>query len=97
MIMKALGDPTRRAILNLLRQSDMSAGAIAEHFDLAKATLSGHFEVLKAADLVETTRQGTTIMYSLRVSVLEDAMISLLDGFDLAASVTRRLVSKEET
>ncbi len=94
--MKALADPTRRAVLNLLRQSDMSAGAIAEHFDLAKATLSGHFDVLKAADLVETTRQGTTIMYSLRVSVLEDAMISLLDGFDLAASVAHRLVSKED-
>ena len=93
--MKALADPTRRAILNLLRQEDMSAGAIADHFDLAKATLSGHFDVLKAADLVETTRQGTTIIYSLRVSVLEDAMISLLDGFDIATSVTRRIVAKE--
>ncbi len=79
----ALADPTRRAILKLLRSRDMTAGELAERFPLAKSTLSGHFSVLKDAGLVVTERQGTTIVYSANVSALEEAVgvvMGLLGG-----------------
>ncbi len=75
---RALNDPTRREILRLLRQRDMSAGEIAERFPLAKSTLSGHFGVLKHAGLVVTERQGTSIVYSLNVSALEEIVAAVL-------------------
>jgi ArsR family transcriptional regulator, repressor of sdpIR and other operons len=80
---RALNDPTRREILRLLRQRDMTAGEIAERFPLAKSTLSGHFSVLKHAGLVVTERQGTTIVYSLNISALEEmvaAVVALQSG-----------------
>lgn len=70
----ALADPTRRAILKLLRRRDMTAGEIAERFPLAKSTLSGHFAVLKEAGLIVAERQGTTIFYSANVSAIEEAL-----------------------
>src|SRR5665213_1600851 len=82
-VYKALSDPTRRRILELLRQRDMSAGEIAGHFDLAKPTLSGHFTVLKAADLVDTEKSGTTVTYRLNLSVLEAALMSLIEAFQI--------------
>ena len=82
-VFNALSDPTRRRILELLRQHQMSAGEIAAHFDLAKPTLSGHFAVLKAADLVDTEKSGTTIIYRLNLSVLEAALLSLIDTFQI--------------
>jgi ArsR family transcriptional regulator len=83
-IFKALADPTRREILRLLRQNDMTAGDIASHFQLAKPTLSGHFAVLREADLIESDRRGTTITYRLNLSVLEEALCLFMDGFGLA-------------
>jgi DNA-binding transcriptional ArsR family regulator len=82
-VYKALSDPTRRRILELLRQREMSAGEIADHFHLAKPTLSGHFAVLKAADLVDAEKSGTTIIYRLNLSVLETALMSLIEAFQL--------------
>jgi ArsR family transcriptional regulator, arsenate/arsenite/antimonite-responsive transcriptional repressor len=82
-VYKALADPSRRRILELLREREMSAGEIADHFDLAKPTLSGHFAVLKGADLVQTEKHGTTIIYRLNVSVLEEALMALMNGFRL--------------
>jgi len=82
-VYKALADPTRRRILQLLREREMSAGEIAEHFDLAKPTLSGHFAVLREAGLVSPERTGTTIIYRLNVSVLEEALMALMDAFRL--------------
>jgi ArsR family transcriptional regulator, arsenate/arsenite/antimonite-responsive transcriptional repressor len=82
-IYRALADPTRRKILELLRDRDLSAGEIAAHFDLAKPTLSGHFAILKAADLIQADKVGTTIMYHLNVSVLEEALLSLMNTFNL--------------
>ncbi len=82
-VFKALGDPTRRRILKLLRRRDMSAGEIAERFPLANSTLSGHFNVLKHAGLIVAERQGTSIRYSLNVSAFESglaAVLELLDG-----------------
>jgi ArsR family transcriptional regulator len=78
-VLQALADPTRREILKLLKRRDLSAGEIAERFPLAKSTLSGHFNVLKRAGLVVTERRGTTILYSLNMSALEQALASLRD------------------
>lgn len=73
-VFTALGDPTRRAILKLLRSHDMSAGEIARRFPLARSTLSGHFTVLKEAGLIVAERHGTTIVYSANVSAIEEAL-----------------------
>lgn len=73
-IFTALADPTRRRILKLLRNNDLSAGEIAERFPLAKSTLSGHFTVLKESGLIVSERHGTTIVYSANVSAIEEAL-----------------------
>ena len=82
-VFEALAHPVRREILKLLRKRAMSAGELAEHFTIAKPTLSGHFTVLKNADLVSTERQGTTIIYRLNLSVMEEALAAFvsLAGF----------------
>ena len=67
----------------MLRERDMTAGEIAEHFSLAKPTLSRHFAVLKEADLIVGDKNGTTITYSINASVLEEALMLLLDAFKL--------------
>ena len=72
---------TRRRILELLRERDLTAGEIAEHFPQKKPTLSKHFTVLKDADLIQGTRNGTSITYTLNVSVLEEALLSLMNTF----------------
>jgi len=77
-VFDALAHPARRKILKLLRNGPMSAGDLAERFDLAKPTLSGHFAVLKAADLVTAERKGTSILYRLNMSVLEEALAALM-------------------
>ncbi|MEN6520423.1 MAG: autorepressor SdpR family transcription factor [Armatimonadota bacterium] len=82
-VFRALSDPTRRKILQLLRKRDMTAGEIAKHFEITKPTLSRHFAILKEADLIYGNRVRTTITYHLNVSVLEDALVTLLDTFDL--------------
>lgn len=71
---KALGDPTRRHILELLRTKDLTAGEIAEHFDMTKPSLSHHLSTLKTAGLVDAERDGQNIIYSLNTSVLQDLM-----------------------
>jgi DNA-binding transcriptional ArsR family regulator len=81
-LFRALGDPTRREILRLLRRGDLSAGEIAERFPLARSTLSGHFRVLLHAGLVVRERRGTTILYSLNVSAFEEAVAGVLELLD---------------
>ena len=76
---RALSDPTRREILRLLRRQDLTAGELAERFPLARSTLSGHFNVLKAAGLIVSERKGTTIVYSLNVSAFEETMAAVLE------------------
>ena len=73
-VFEALAHPVRREILRLLRKKAMTAGELAEHFTIAKPTLSGHFTVLKNADLVTTERNGTSITYRLNMSVMEEAL-----------------------
>ncbi len=77
-VFRALSDPTRREILALLRNGDLTAGNLAERFPLARSTLSQHCAVLKDAGLVVTERQGTVIVYSLNVSALEEALGALM-------------------
>lgn len=71
---KALADPTRRHILELLRTKDLTAGEIAEHFDMTKPSLSHHLNTLKTAGLVDAERDGQNIIYSLDTSVLQGLM-----------------------
>ena len=77
--LKALSDPTRREILNLLKSGTKSAGEISEHFDITAAAISRHLSVLKDADLIEDTREGKYIFYTLNASVLEEIMLWITD------------------
>lgn len=86
---KALADPTRRRVLSLLRERDMTAGELAAQFELSWPTMSGHFAVLRDADLISADRSGSTITYHLNLSVLEEAMAALLDAFRIGPGATR--------
>ena len=77
--MKALADPTRREILNLLKTGRMSAGEITDRFHITAAAISRHLSVLKEADLIRDTRDGKFIFYELNASVLEEIMLWLTD------------------
>ena len=80
-VFKALSDPTRREVLALLRSGPMSAGELAERFDVTRATLSAHFAVLREAGLVTSEKQGRSVIYQLQMSVLEDALLSFAQAF----------------
>ena len=77
--LRALADPIRREILNLLKSGRMSAGDIVEHFDVTGASISRHLSVLKDADLIRDTREGKFIFYELNVSVLEETLLWIAD------------------
>jgi ArsR family transcriptional regulator, repressor of sdpIR and other operons len=80
-VFKALSDPTRRTVLQLLRKGPMSAGEIADHFKVSKPTMSAHFAVLREAGLIASEKQGKSVVYELQLSVLEDAMLAFMQGF----------------
>ena len=94
-VFKALADPTRRQVLALLRERPMSAGELADRFDHSKPTMSQHFAVLREAGLIDATKNGKSIIYQLKMSVLEEALMGLAQtvGLDLGAAAER----KEET
>ena len=71
---RALADPTRREILDLLGRGEMTAGALAEKFDMSKPSMSHHFAVLKDADLITSRREGQQIWYALNTTVVQDVM-----------------------
>lgn len=73
--MRALADPIRREILNMLKSGRMSAGEITERFDVTAAAISRHLSVLREADLIRDTREGKYIYYDLNASVLEEIML----------------------
>ena len=77
--LKALADPTRREILNLLKSGKRSAGEIADQFDITAAAVSRHLSVLKDADLIQDSREGKFIFYQLNTSVLEEIMLWITD------------------
>ncbi|QCI69428.1 winged helix-turn-helix transcriptional regulator [Phreatobacter stygius] len=83
-VFEALSHPVRRKVLALLKASPMSAGDLAGHFDLSKPTLSVHFSKLKQAELVAVERQGTSLIYHLNTSILEEALAGLLSLKDQA-------------
>lgn len=82
-VFKALSDPTRRRVLQLLRERSMSAGELSDRFDVSKPTMSAHFAVLKEADLVHAEKAGKQIIYHLKLSVLEEALLGFVDSFNL--------------
>lgn len=77
--LRALADPIRREILNMLKKGRMSAGEISEHFDVTAAAVSRHLSVLKEADLIRDNREGKFIYYDLNASVLEEIMLWIVD------------------
>lgn len=88
-VFKALADPTRRAILKRLQDGSETAGEIADAFPISRASLSHHFNILKAADLVRTERRGQHIVYSLNATVLQEATAMVIDLF-AAGETTRK-------
>jgi DNA-binding transcriptional ArsR family regulator len=89
-VFRALADPTRRRVLALLREKPMSAGELADQFDVSKPTMSAHFNVLREAGLIDATKHGKSIVYQLRMSVLEEALMELAQavGLDMARGET---------
>ena len=83
-IFEALAHPTRRAILELLKKRSASAGDIAARFDVSKPTMSAHFAKLRAAGLIHADRQGTSIIYSLNLSVLEEVLMGFMGRMGIA-------------
>ena len=95
---KALADGTRRRILELLRAGDLTAGEIADHFPISKPSISHHLNVLKQASLVSDERQGQNIVYSLNITVFQEALAWLLalSGSRPADGDSETLPSEEE-
>jgi DNA-binding transcriptional ArsR family regulator len=77
-VFEALAHPTRRRILEMLKSGSMSAGEIAARFQVSKPTMSGHFAKLREAGLVQADQQGTTIMYSINLSTLEEVLLGFM-------------------
>lgn len=96
-VFKALSDPTRRRVLQLLREQPMTAGELSDHFTVSKPTMSAHFAVLQDADLIEAEKTGRRIVYRLKLSVLEDALLGFAQTFgwqaapDDPAPIARRI------
>jgi ArsR family transcriptional regulator len=86
-LFKALSDPTRRRILELLKEGDLSAGQIAEAFPIGKPSISHHLALLKAADLVQAEREGQSIIYSLNTTVFQELLTWV---YDLRGGGTQR-------
>ena len=85
LVFKAIADPTRRKVLELLRARPMTAGELSDQFPVSRPTMSAHFAVLREAGLIDANKQGTTITYRLRLSVLEDALLSFTQLFGIGA------------
>jgi DNA-binding transcriptional ArsR family regulator len=80
-VFKALSDPTRRRVLQLLRERPMSAGELSDHFAVSKPTMSAHFAVLQQAGLIDAQKSGRTIVYRLVMSILEEALLGFAQTF----------------
>ena len=89
-VFKALADPTRRHVLELLKVRPMTAGELADHFPVSKPTMSAHFAILREADLVDVQKQGKAVIYRLKLSVLEDALLGFVGAFGVAADAARQ-------
>lgn len=98
-VFKALSDPSRRRVLELLRDKDMSAGELAQYFEYSRPTMSAHFSVLKEAGLVKAEKHGKHVIYRLQISVLEDALLGFAKFFGLSpdAQDTSNAIPENET
>lgn len=92
-VFKALSDPTRRQILQLLRDQDLTAGEIAAHFVISRPAITRHLELLRSAELVTSEKRGQYMVYSINVSALQAALGDFLNYFDEAQA--RRPQAKE--
>lgn len=88
-VFKALSDPTRRRVLQLLQNGPMSAGDLSDRFDVSKPTMSAHFSVLKEADLVHAEKAGKSVIYHLKLSVLEEALLGFVHSFGMGAEAPK--------
>ena len=79
ILFKALGDPSRREIIELLRSKDLTAGEIAEHFDMSKPSISHHLDLLRQANVVQSVKQGQFITYSLNTTVFDEIVSWMLN------------------
>jgi DNA-binding transcriptional ArsR family regulator len=100
-VFKALADPTRRRVLELLKEGPQTAGQLADRFPVSKPTMSAHFAVLQEAGLVEAQKDGRAVLYRLKMSVLEDALLGFVDGLGIgtagrAAKRKRTVSGKQE-
>lgn len=96
-VFKALSDPTRRRVLQLLRSGPMAAGELSVQFAVSKPTMSAHFAVLREADLVHVEKAGKSLIYHLKLSVLEDALLGFAETVGLASNVPPLTPSTEKT
>ncbi len=88
-VFKALSDPTRRRVLQMLRRGPMTAGEISDRFDVSKPTMSAHFAVLKEADLIHAEKAGKSVIYHLKLSVLEEALLGFVHSLSVDAEPSR--------
>ena len=88
-VFKAISDPTRRTILQLLKVKPMTAGELAGHFEVSKPTLSAHFTVLREAGLIGSEKDGKHVTYWLNASVLEEALLAFAGALDLNLGAER--------
>jgi DNA-binding transcriptional ArsR family regulator len=90
LVFKALSDPTRRRVLELLKERPMSAGDLADQFDVSKPTMSGHFAVLREAGLIVSEKHGKSVVYELQMSVLEEALVGFAQAFGWTLQAGKR-------
>jgi DNA-binding transcriptional ArsR family regulator len=88
-VFKALADPTRRKILQLLKAGPMNAGELAEQFGVSKPTMSAHFTVLREAELIGSEKDGKHVTYWLNASVIEEALLAFAGALDLSLGAER--------
>ncbi len=81
MVFKALSDPTRRRVLELLKSGPMTAGDLAAQFTVSRPTMSAHFAVLREANLVASEKHGKSVVYQIKMSVLEEALLTFAQAF----------------
>jgi DNA-binding transcriptional ArsR family regulator len=94
-VFKALSDPTRRSILELLRERPMSAGELADHFKISKPAMSAHFAVLRESGLIESEKHGKSVIYELQLSVLEEALLGFAQVFGWKLQDSKRAKPKQ--
>lgn len=90
LLFKALGDPTRREIIELLRKRDMNAGEIADHFSISKPSISHHLDLLRQANVVISIKEGQFITYSLNTTVFDEMVKWVIDLSDKKIKKTKK-------